>query len=142
VDVRPQKKARRDPEALEDTYATWTPVNDDGLTEAHTFADAVSSYDVVVDDDEGSKRKRYKNSVPNFIYFAVCALLTRVGHRMSPCRVGVRSSRSSSMHCCDDLVSGIICRRRRAPAAVRALPMAPVFFDARSAGSSCSAANA
>ncbi|KAJ7816808.1 hypothetical protein B0H13DRAFT_1923357 [Mycena leptocephala] len=62
VDVRPQKKARRDPEALEDTYATWTPVNDDGLTEAHTFADAVSSYDVVVDDDEGSKRKRYKNS--------------------------------------------------------------------------------
>ncbi|KAJ7831676.1 hypothetical protein B0H13DRAFT_1915348 [Mycena leptocephala] len=58
----PSKKARRDPEALEDTYATWTPVNDDGLTEAHTFADAVSSYDVVVDDDEGSKRKRYKNS--------------------------------------------------------------------------------
>ncbi|KAJ7855835.1 hypothetical protein B0H13DRAFT_1902935 [Mycena leptocephala] len=63
VEVRPQKKARRDPETLEDTYATWTPVNDNDLTEVHAVADTVSSYDVIVDDDdEGSKRKRYKNS--------------------------------------------------------------------------------
>jgi hypothetical protein len=64
VNVRPQKKPRREPGTLEDAFAAWTPVNDNDMAEVHAVADTVSSYDVTVDDDDdGAKRKRYQSSV-------------------------------------------------------------------------------
>ncbi|KAJ7860931.1 hypothetical protein B0H13DRAFT_1900698 [Mycena leptocephala] len=66
--VRPQKRSRREPSRLDDTFATWTPVNDADLGELAAIADTVSSLDVMPDDDddddeaEVGKRKRYQSS--------------------------------------------------------------------------------
>jgi urease accessory protein UreH len=67
VKVRPQKKLRRKPGALEDTFATWTPVSEADLDEVHAVADTVSSLDIDDDEEsEGGKRKRYQSSVSGF----------------------------------------------------------------------------
>ncbi|KAJ6460704.1 hypothetical protein C8R47DRAFT_1226206 [Mycena vitilis] len=62
-DVRPQKRARKIQE-LGDDFANWTPVDDSGPENVQAVADTVTSYEVTVedDDDEITKRKRYKSS--------------------------------------------------------------------------------
>ncbi|KAJ7819725.1 hypothetical protein B0H13DRAFT_1661205 [Mycena leptocephala] len=65
MNVRPQKKQRYKPGALDDAFASWTPVSDADISEVHAVADTVSTLDVAGDDNddnEGGKRKRYKSS--------------------------------------------------------------------------------
>jgi hypothetical protein len=68
LNVRPQKRQRADPGQPADTYADWTPVPDDDLEEVHAVADTVTSLDVVPEDEETLKRKRYKSSVSIMVF--------------------------------------------------------------------------
>jgi hypothetical protein len=43
VNACPQKKLRRKPGTLEDTFASWTPVDNADLAEVHAIADTVST---------------------------------------------------------------------------------------------------
>jgi hypothetical protein len=60
--VRPLKRQRQ-PGDLGDAYADWTPVPDDAAGDLHAIADTVSSFDIVPDEEEPAKRKRYASSV-------------------------------------------------------------------------------
>ncbi|KAJ7470051.1 hypothetical protein B0H11DRAFT_1730903 [Mycena galericulata] len=61
--IRPQKRLRKAPHALDDEYAQWTPVPDEDLGEVQAVADSVSSFDVSLDDEDTTgKRKRYASS--------------------------------------------------------------------------------
>ncbi|KAJ7639833.1 hypothetical protein DFH06DRAFT_1138518 [Mycena polygramma] len=64
VNVRPQKRARLQPNALEDEFADWTPMHDDDESDIDTIADTMSTLDVTVDlTEDDVKRKRYTSSV-------------------------------------------------------------------------------
>ncbi|KAJ7797205.1 hypothetical protein B0H14DRAFT_3494018 [Mycena olivaceomarginata] len=60
--VRPLKRQRQLGE-LGDAYADWTPVPDDDPGDAHAVADTVSSFDIVPDEEEPVKQKRYASSL-------------------------------------------------------------------------------
>ncbi|KAK7007316.1 hypothetical protein R3P38DRAFT_3212296 [Favolaschia claudopus] len=68
--LRPEKRSRLNPTELDDSFADWTPVNDEGDDEADgldnvatAVASTVSTLDIDAEVEEnGGKRKRYQSS--------------------------------------------------------------------------------
>ncbi|KAJ7890043.1 hypothetical protein B0H13DRAFT_2341227 [Mycena leptocephala] len=70
MNVRPQKKQRYKPGALDDVFASWTPVSDADISEVHAVADTVSTLDVTGDDNTTMRE--------------ASASATRVLHQLTP----------------------------------------------------------
>jgi hypothetical protein len=140
VNVCPQKKPRREPATLEDTFATWTPVDDNDMAEVHAFADTVTSYDVTADEDDGTKRKRYQSSVSFFFFLSRNSVANyEFVCRMTPGITGVLSTKCSSKLCFGAADSETTCLIKAAPAVACRWKTGGVFSDAFNAEISCNA---